>query len=88
MKKKKNNYNYNDKRGLIYESYKIKDISNSDCRSIFLDWLLGLDENLDPLEEIKNLYKKYSDEFENHPMTLTLREGIQVDQKIFKRKKN
>ena len=88
MKKKKNNYNYNDKRGLIYESYKIKDISNSDCRSIFLDWLLGLDENLDPLEEIKNLYKIYSDEFENHPMTLTLREGIQVDQKIFKRKKN
>ena len=88
MKKKKNNYNYNDKRGLIYESYKIKDISNSDCRSIFLDWLLGLDENLDPLEEIKNLYKIYSDEFENHPMTLTLREGIQVDQKILKRKKN
>lgn len=81
MQNKKNNYHYNDKRGLIYESYKIKNISNSDCRSIFLDWLLGLDEKLDPIEEIKKLYERFSEDFKNHPMTLVLREGIQVKKK-------
>tara|TARA_B100000900_G_C20336732_1_gene616465 strand:+ start:418 stop:684 length:267 start_codon:yes stop_codon:yes gene_type:complete len=88
MQNKKNNYHHNDERGLIYESYKIDNISDSDCRSIFLDWLLGLDEKLDPILEIKNLYQMYSDEFKNHPMTLILREGIQAKKIKSKRKRN
>ena len=32
----------NDPKGLIYESYRIPDISPPECRSIFLDWALSL----------------------------------------------
>ena len=89
MKKKNKIYSYNDERGLIYESYNIENISSSDCRSIFLDWLLGLNESLDPQEEIKNLYNFFHKKNINHPMTLILREGTNVikKQKTKKRRK-
>jgi hypothetical protein len=36
-----------DPRGLIGESFRLADLSGAECRSIFLDWALGLPEDAD-----------------------------------------
>jgi len=33
-----------DPRGLIREAYRMKGLTKAGCRSIFLDWALGLDD--------------------------------------------
>ena len=45
-----------DPRGLIYESYRIEDVTEAQCRSIFFDWALGAsperDARADPRAQI------------------------------------
>ena len=65
-----------DPRGVIFEAYRIEGITGPDCRSIFLDWALGLNIDLDPIKEIKVLYDAYSGDNPNHPMNLVLQEGL------------
>ena len=65
-----------DPRGVIFEAYRIEGITGPDCRSIFLDWALGLNIDLDPIKEIKVLYDAYSADNPNHPMNLVLQEGL------------
>ena len=65
-----------DPRGVIFEAYRIEGITGPDCRSIFLDWVLGLNIDLDPIEEINILYDAYSAHSPNHPMNLVLQEGL------------
>ena len=48
-----------DSKGLIFEAYNIEDISEPECRSIFLDWALSLDSKFDPMEEIRSYLKYY-----------------------------
>ena len=65
-----------DPRGVIFEAYRIEGITGPDCRSIFLDWALGLNADLDPILEINILYGAYSADNPNHPMNLVLQEGL------------
>ena len=65
-----------DPRGVIFEAYRIEGITGPDCRSIFLDWALGLNIDSDPIEEINILYDAYSGDNPNHPMNLVLQEGL------------
>ena len=41
-----------DPRGLLYEAYQIDGISLADCKTIFLDWALGLDYNIDQIKAV------------------------------------
>ena len=66
---------YNDPKALIRESFNIEDIKIEECRSIFLDWALSLPNDVDPKKIIPLLIEKYNDKKE-HPMLLTLREGL------------
>ena len=66
---------YNDPKALIRESFNIEGISMEECRSIFLDWALSLPNDVDAKKIIPLLLKKYNDKKE-HPMLLTLREGL------------
>lgn len=61
-----------DERGLIRESYRIDGITSAECRSIFLDWALGLPAGADHHAPVQRLLAKYSDQPADHPMTLTL----------------
>lgn len=61
-----------DPKGLIREAYKIDEITASECRTIFLDWALGVPAGLDAQEEVKALLTQYAHEPANHPMTQTL----------------
>lgn len=62
-----------DNRGLIREAYNIDGISEGECRSIFLDWALGVDGDIS--QAITVLLERHGAEAE-HPMTTVLREGL------------
>ena len=65
-----------DPKALIREAYRIENITLPECRSIFLDWALGLPIEQDPNISIKNLLERYQSGFSDHPMTETLEEGL------------
>ena len=66
---------YNDPKALIRESFNIEGINIEECRSIFLDWALSLPNDVDAKKIIPLLIEKYNDKKE-HPMLLTLRQGL------------
>lgn len=61
-----------DPKGLIREAYRIDGITASECRTIFLDWILGVPVGLQAQDEVKALLVQYADEPVDHPMTQTL----------------
>lgn len=65
-----------DKTGLIREAYAIDGISDPECRSIFVDWVLKLPAAIAPQEAIAELLARFDSGRDNHPMTLVLREGL------------
>ena len=65
-----------DRRGLIHEGFQM-DIGAAECRSIFLDWALGLKDG-DPSAHLPSLLAHYEPEYPNHPMTAVLREGLEA----------
>lgn len=65
-----------DPRGLIRESYRIEGITEGECRSIFLDWALGVDQGTPEL--IGVLLAHYGDAAPDHPMTAVLRAGLKA----------
>ena len=65
-----------DPKGLIYEAYRIPNISKEDCRTIFFDWALSLDPGKDLILAVRSLHHKYKVINNLHPMTLVLQEGL------------
>ena len=61
-----------DLRGLIRESYRMQGITAAECRSIFLDWALGLPLGADVTQPVERLLATYADQPKDHPMTQTL----------------
>ncbi len=68
----------NDPKGLISEAYKIEGITAGECRSIFLDWALGVPVERDTQDVIKDVLSVYEKGAPKHPMTATLREGLKT----------
>ncbi|MEO0387296.1 MAG: hypothetical protein AAF281_07165 [Pseudomonadota bacterium] len=65
-----------DPRGLIAEAYRIEGITSADCRSIFFDWALGLEEAADAPAAVAVLHSTYRAAAPDHPMTAVLAEGL------------
>ncbi len=65
-----------DPKGLIHESYRIDGIGEPECRSIFLDWAIGVPIGKDSTEQVRELLKTYAPEFPDHPMTDVLRAAL------------
>ena len=59
-----------DPKGLIAEAYRIEGIGPAECRSIFLDWALGVEG--EPRAAIARLLRDRPE----HPMTVVLRAGL------------
>lgn len=68
----------NDPKGLISEAYKLEGITDGECRSIFLDWALGVPIEKDTQAVIRKLLLLYEVAAPKHPMTATLREGLKT----------
>lgn len=62
-----------DPRDLIADAYRIDGITGAECRSIFLDWAIGLDGDAEAA--VKRLGAHYAALSPAHPMTAVLREG-------------
>lgn len=65
-----------DPRGLIKEAFRIDGITGEECRSVFLDWALGVPVGAEATELVKVLLTTYADEPEDHPMTQTLKAAL------------
>ncbi len=65
-----------DPRGLIFESYRIDGITEAECRSIFLDWALGVSADTNMAENMTILLREYGDLNPDHPMTKVINEGL------------
>jgi hypothetical protein len=61
---------------LIAESYRIEGITAEECRSIFLDWVMGQRTRRIGAEEIGVMLDAYGTAHPDHPMTKVLREGM------------
>lgn len=64
-----------DPRGLIEDAYRME-IGPEECRTVFLDWALGLPEGAGAAE-VAALLDHYGPGHPDHPMTAVLREGIE-----------
>lgn len=67
-----------DPKDLILESYRIDGITESECRSIFLDWALSLPESEDTQGAIAKLLDLYAANNPEHPMTRVLSDAQQA----------
>jgi hypothetical protein len=67
-----------DPRGLISEAYVIDGISGPECRSIYLDWALGLGIDVDATAATGVLLARYAPDHPDHPMTEVLQEGVEA----------
>ncbi len=61
-----------DPKALIRDAYEISGITASECRTIFLDWALGVPAGVDAKAEVQALLLQYAHQPSDHPMTLTL----------------
>lgn len=66
-----------DSRGLISEAYRIEGITEAECRSIFLDWALGLPEGADAARYAQALLERI-DPPPGHPMTAVLQSATEA----------
>ncbi|QFU09082.1 hypothetical protein PARPLA_01783 [Rhodobacteraceae bacterium THAF1] len=65
-----------DPKGLIAESFRIDGITQSDCRTIFLDWALSLPADADPDRAVPRLLSRHQDKPHDHPMQTVMREAL------------
>jgi hypothetical protein len=66
-----------DPRGLIAEAYRIEGIGEAECRSIFLDWALGLAEGADVAALARALLARPETDA-GHPMTAVLQSATRA----------
>lgn len=66
-----------DSRNLIGEAYRIEGIGAADCRSIFLDWALGLPAGVAPADAAAALLAHHAPP-PDHPMTALLAEAAEA----------
>ncbi|MEM9792646.1 MAG: hypothetical protein AAF848_06865 [Pseudomonadota bacterium] len=65
-----------DPRGLLFEAYRMEEVTGPDCRTIFMDWALGLPAGEDPIAAIRLALDTYAPAAPDHPMTAVLQEGL------------
>ena len=66
-----------DPKGLMTDAFAIDGITSAECRSIFLDWALGLPAQFDTRAQVQMLIAAFeTSENMDHPMLKTLREAL------------
>lgn len=65
-----------DPKGLIFEAYRIEGITEAECRTIFLDWAIGLPDGWDARSVLPLLIARHAEPHPDHPMSAVLRAGL------------
>ncbi|WP_342075490.1 hypothetical protein [Yoonia sp. SS1-5] len=68
-----------DPKGLIREAYRIEGITAGECRTIFLDWALGVPTDSNMRDQARALLDQYAQMPADHPMTITLQAALQAE---------
>lgn len=78
-----------DPRGLILDSLNMPELSEQECRSIFLDWLIS-DYSEDKQKSANALFLFYKNDYPDHPMMGLLEETARsaLKTKPMRRKRN
>ena len=66
-----------DSKGLIFEAYNIKGIDTKSCKTIFFNWAIDLEMEVDQEDAICQLLEEYGSKYPSHPMTKLLLSGLQ-----------
>jgi hypothetical protein len=66
-----------DPKGLIRESYRIDGITPGECRSILLDWALGLPVGREVALALPVLLAHYAPLNAGHPMNVVMTAGLE-----------
>lgn len=74
-----------DPKGLIRDSYLIADVSDAECRSIFLDWALNLSTSVEVQDALDTLITTYGSANKDHPMTDILNAGLTAKSHVGRR---
>ena len=61
-----------DPRGLIREAFRMNELSEGECRSIFLDWALGMPADTDTTTAVRALIAQHQPDEDAHPMMSVL----------------
>lgn len=64
-----------DPRGLIHDAYRMEGLGAVECRSIYLDWAIGMPAGTDLAGATQRMLAQFGDDAPEHPMTAVLREG-------------
>ena len=75
-----------DPRGLLFEAYRMDGITSPECKTIFLDWVLGLAGDLNIHMAIKAALNEYQIQNPKHPMTQVLIDGLGDDKNVKRRR--
>ncbi|SFR41227.1 hypothetical protein SAMN04488005_1620 [Yoonia tamlensis] len=67
-----------DPTGLIAESFLIANISEPECRTIFLEWAMGISADVDTLAAVKTHLARHSNANPAHPMIATLNAALET----------
>jgi len=68
-----------DPKGLIREAFRIEGITIEECRSIFLDWALGLPPGEDAPQHVRAALSQYSETVaDTHPMFAVLQDALKA----------
>jgi hypothetical protein len=65
-----------DPTGLIAESFRIEGISLAECRTIFFEWAMGIEDDVDTLAAVQIHLARNFAEQPDHPMITTLTEAL------------
>lgn len=66
-----------DHKALIREAYQIDGITAGECRTIFLDWALGVPMGQDVSDWVQIMLDRHGGARADHPMTQTLRQALE-----------
>ncbi|MEM8741755.1 MAG: hypothetical protein AAGE13_09685 [Pseudomonadota bacterium] len=64
-----------DPRGLIHDAFRMDGLGAAECRSIYLDWAIGMPQGTDLPASTARLLTAFAQAHPDHPMTAVLREG-------------
>ncbi|GHA42283.1 hypothetical protein GCM10008927_03430 [Amylibacter ulvae] len=65
-----------DPRGMIYESFRIENITVEECRVIFLDWAMFAPSG-EMKDQLGQFITEYGDQYPDHPMMTVIKEGLE-----------
>lgn len=65
-----------DPKGLILEAYRIDGITETECRTIFLDWALSIPLEGDTAGLLTSLIARHGTDAPDHPMTSVMNAGL------------